>query len=281
MGEGDRAGLAGRRHVPGVVRAFRSLAVGGGAGGGGAEPARGGAPRPATSTRRCPGTTSRPGCTATSCGATGRTRWPAWRSRIAAGRRATTAAPAPGWGSSTSWRPPSHRPAGARARARTSARATVSRSSSSAVPPDGSRRLRLRFSKAGKIRFTSHRDVARMWERALRRSRLPVAFSQGFVPHPLVSFGLALPDGLRVPRRVPRAAPGPGRAGCDGPWRTCPGPSARCCPKASRSRPLPLIDEAEGSLQQEVASCDWELEVLGVPGEELGSGSRLCSLLRA
>ena len=30
-----------------------------------------------------------------------------------------------------------------------------------------------------------------------------------------------------------------------------------------------LIGEAEGSLQQEVASCDWELEVLGVPGEEL------------
>ena len=57
------------------------------------------------------------------------------------------------------------------------------------------RRLRLRFTKAGKIRFTSHRDVARMWERALRRSRLPVAYSQGFVPHPLVSFGLALPTG--------------------------------------------------------------------------------------
>ena len=39
------------------------------------------------------------------------------------------------------------------------------------------RRLRLRFSKTGKIRFTSHRDVARMWERALRRSGLPVAYS--------------------------------------------------------------------------------------------------------
>ena len=34
-----------------------------------------------------------------------------------------------------------------------------------------------------------------MWERALRRSRLPLAYSQGFVPHPLVSFGLALPTG--------------------------------------------------------------------------------------
>src|ERR1700677_4841292 len=55
------------------------------------------------------------------------------------------------------------------------------------------RRVRFRFSKMGKIRFTSHRDVARMWERALRRSRLPVALSQGFSPHPLLAFGLALP----------------------------------------------------------------------------------------
>src|SRR5580692_8005974 len=57
------------------------------------------------------------------------------------------------------------------------------------------RRVRFRFSKTGKVRFTSHRDVARMWERALRRSRVPVALSQGFSPHPLLSFGLALPPG--------------------------------------------------------------------------------------
>ena len=57
-------------------------------------------------------------------------------------------------------------------------------------------KVRFRFTKLGKIRFTSHRDVARMWERALRRSLLPVALSQGFSPHPLLSFGLALPDGV-------------------------------------------------------------------------------------
>src|ERR1700683_1090150 len=57
------------------------------------------------------------------------------------------------------------------------------------------RRVRFRFSKVGKIRFTSHRDVGRMWERALRGRRAPVALSQGFSPHPLLSFGLALPTG--------------------------------------------------------------------------------------
>ena len=55
--------------------------------------------------------------------------------------------------------------------------------------------IRVRFSKLGKVRFTSHRDVARMWERALRRSSLHVAWSQGFSPRPLLSFGLALPTG--------------------------------------------------------------------------------------
>ena len=34
-------------------------------------------------------------------------------------------------------------------------------------------KVRLRFSKLGKVRWTSHRDVARMWERALRRAEVP------------------------------------------------------------------------------------------------------------
>src|SRR5438046_1649309 len=56
-------------------------------------------------------------------------------------------------------------------------------------------RYRIRFSKLGKIRFTSHRDVARMWERGLRRATLPVAYTEGFSPHPKLSFGLALSTG--------------------------------------------------------------------------------------
>ncbi len=55
--------------------------------------------------------------------------------------------------------------------------------------------VRLRFSKRGKVRWISHRDLARAFERALRVERLPLAFSEGFSPHPKVSFGLALPVG--------------------------------------------------------------------------------------
>ena len=52
--------------------------------------------------------------------------------------------------------------------------------------------VRLRFAKQGKVRFVSHRDVARAFERSLRMAGLPVAFTAGFAPRPKVSFGLAL-----------------------------------------------------------------------------------------
>jgi radical SAM-linked protein len=55
--------------------------------------------------------------------------------------------------------------------------------------------MRLRFTKRGKVRFVSHRDVARAFERAFRIEQLPLAFTRGFVPRPKVSFGLALSVG--------------------------------------------------------------------------------------
>ncbi|MBM3658812.1 MAG: DUF2344 domain-containing protein [Actinobacteria bacterium] len=55
--------------------------------------------------------------------------------------------------------------------------------------------VRLRFTKHGPVRFISHRDVARAFERAFRIVELPLAFSAGFSPHPKVSFGPALAVG--------------------------------------------------------------------------------------
>lgn len=55
--------------------------------------------------------------------------------------------------------------------------------------------VRVRFTKWGKVRFISHRDVARAFERAFRIEQLPLAFTEGFSPRPKVSFGLALSVG--------------------------------------------------------------------------------------
>lgn len=57
-------------------------------------------------------------------------------------------------------------------------------------------KLRLRYAKRGPLRFTSHRDVARAFERALRRARVPMAYSQGFNPHPKISWIGASPTGV-------------------------------------------------------------------------------------
>ncbi|MEV0786972.1 TIGR03936 family radical SAM-associated protein [Streptomyces sp. NPDC050423] len=56
-------------------------------------------------------------------------------------------------------------------------------------------RIRLRYTKRGRLRFTSHRDFQRAFERALRRSGVPMAYSAGFTPHPKVSYANAAPTG--------------------------------------------------------------------------------------
>ena len=56
-------------------------------------------------------------------------------------------------------------------------------------------RLRIRYARRGRLRFTSHRDFARAFERAARRSRLPLGFSSGFSPHPKISYANAAPTG--------------------------------------------------------------------------------------
>jgi len=55
--------------------------------------------------------------------------------------------------------------------------------------------LRLQTTKVGKIRFASHRDIAKVWERSLRRAEIPLVYSEGFSPRPKIAFGLALPTG--------------------------------------------------------------------------------------
>jgi radical SAM-linked protein len=57
-------------------------------------------------------------------------------------------------------------------------------------------RLRVRYAKRGPLRFASVRDFQRALERALRRAQVPVAFSQGFSPHPRISYMNAVPTGV-------------------------------------------------------------------------------------
>ncbi len=62
-------------------------------------------------------------------------------------------------------------------------------------PPPVIQRVRVRYAKRGRLRFTSHRDFQRALERALRRIAAPLAYSAGFNPHPKISYANAAPTG--------------------------------------------------------------------------------------
>jgi radical SAM-linked protein len=128
--------------------------------------------------------------------------------------------------------------------------------SSPAAPTPARTRVRIRFSKLGKVRFTSHRDTARIWERALRRAELPVAYTEGFSPRPRVSFGLALStgheslgeyldvdleqsDGVDVARFDP------------------------ALPVGFTAQGAAVIEPGTASLQEAVNACTWRMEVTG------------------
>ncbi len=55
---------------------------------------------------------------------------------------------------------------------------------------------RVRFTKTGKLRFLSHHDLMRLFERALRRTGMPLRMTEGYNPHPVVSFPTALGLGI-------------------------------------------------------------------------------------
>ncbi len=118
--------------------------------------------------------------------------------------------------------------------------------------------LRLRSTKIGKIRFVGHRDMGRVWERALRRCGAPVAFTSGFTPRPRISFGLALPMGAESLAEYVDVE-------MDPEFGVLPDP-AEIVPELSSYMPEGVdvtghcvVDRTAPSLQESVTSCTWEL----------------------
>ncbi|HVF75698.1 MAG TPA: TIGR03936 family radical SAM-associated protein [Acidimicrobiales bacterium] len=127
-------------------------------------------------------------------------------------------------------------------------------------------RVRLRFSKVGKIRWTSHRDLARMWERGFRRVQLPLAYTQGFSPRPKVSFGLALPTGAESVAEYLDIELAPG-ATVD--VDSLPALLTPVLPAGVDVSAAAAIDDRADSLQHEVSSCSWRVEVVGAPADKM------------
>ena len=58
------------------------------------------------------------------------------------------------------------------------------------------REVRLRFSKTGRCKYISHLDINRCMARAFSRAEIPLWFTEGFNPHPYMSFSLPLSLGV-------------------------------------------------------------------------------------
>jgi radical SAM-linked protein len=122
-------------------------------------------------------------------------------------------------------------------------------------------KLRIRFQKLGKVRWISHRDIARCVERAVRRASLPVAYSEGFSPRPRIAFGLALPTGAESMAEY-----------LDIDFGANDVDVAAVGPALSAGLPVGIDVTATGpvppaamSLQEGVVACRWELGVFGDP----------------
>jgi radical SAM-linked protein len=131
-------------------------------------------------------------------------------------------------------------------------------------------RVRIRFSKHGKVRFTSHRDVARIWERALRRAGVEVAYTEGFSPRAKLSFGLALSTGHESEGEyldvALRGAPGPTAV------EQLPALLAPALPAGIEVQAAAVLPPGAESLQQAVTSCTWYIEIGDRAPSEVAAG---------
>lgn len=141
-------------------------------------------------------------------------------------------------------------------------------------------RLRIRYEKVGRLRFTSQRDIAKVWERVLRQARVPMKYSEGFSPHALLAFGNALPTGAAslaeyVDIRLDGAEVTDGSPFSVGTATTTANLQHLASQLNERTPPGLLataighLDGSEKSLQEAVACVRWELVVSGLTRLEL------------
>ncbi|MFD2093100.1 TIGR03936 family radical SAM-associated protein [Blastococcus deserti] len=131
-------------------------------------------------------------------------------------------------------------------------------------PPPTVQKLRIRYAKRGRLRFASHRDLARTLERALRRAQVPMAFSAGFSPHPKISYLGAAPTGAASEAEYVEI-----------------GLAVRCEPEAVRAAldaalpaELAVLEcveagEGTGALADRIDTSVWRVELPGVAPAEL------------
>ena len=139
----------------------------------------------------------------------------------------------------------------------------MSRQPQGPPPPPVVQRVRVRYAKRGPLRFASHRDFARTFERALRRAEVPVAYSAGFTPHPRISYVGAAPTGVASEAEYLEVALARLvevdrlRAALDG-----------CLPPGLDVLECVQVPPGSGGLAERIDASAWRIELPGVSVEE-------------
>jgi len=119
-------------------------------------------------------------------------------------------------------------------------------------------KLRIRYAKRGRLRFTSHRDFARAFERAVRRAQVPIAFSSGYSPHPKISYANASPTGAATEAEYLEI----------GLTRECDPDAVRADLDAALPPGLDVLEvvvaAGQGSLADRLQASAWSIELTGV-----------------
>ena len=119
-------------------------------------------------------------------------------------------------------------------------------------------RIRLQYAKRGRLRFSSHRDFARAFERSLRRAEIPMAYSAGFHPHPKISYVGAAPTGVGSEAEYLEIALA---RHCDPEWLRA-AIDAVLPAGLDLLRAVDVSDCPPGSLAEQIQASCWQLELV-------------------
>jgi radical SAM-linked protein len=128
--------------------------------------------------------------------------------------------------------------------------------------PPPVQRLRVRYAKRGRARFTSHRDFGRAFERALRRAGVPMAYSSGFSPHPRISYANAAPTGAASEAEYLEI----------GLAATCSPAQVQAALDAALPPGLDIVEVVEapaGALADQLTGSRWQVALVGVTAADL------------
>jgi len=118
-------------------------------------------------------------------------------------------------------------------------------------------RLRIHFNKTEAMRFTSHLDLHRTWERTIRRSGLPLAYTQGYRPHPRINLGSALPLGFTSQDEVVDIW-----LEADSPIEDIESALRRAAPPGISIQGIEAVDDRFPALQSVLGAAEYEITLL-------------------